>query len=815
MWIRRHLGAAVCAAVLALVITSAPALAQAQGRIEGRITRPNGQGIGGVAVVVEGVGLATLTDNLGTYSFDHVPVGTHTLTFTQGEKTESEEVVVEANATTEVSTVVDWQVSFVDTITVFSASRQTERITEAPASVTLIPEEQIERQAASGQVPKLLEFTPGAEVTQSGLYDFNFNTRGFNSSLNRRILTLIDGRDPSVPFLGSQEWAAVSFPVDDLASVELVRGPGSALYGADAFNGVLNMVTKPPRYSQGGRVQITGGELSTNRADLRWATEVGGGWYFKLTGGYLDGDDFTESRNPASGGPEYRPCTGPGQTDCLEPEVVPLFADDVQLSFGGARFDKYFSGGQVFTIEGGTASIEGPVAVTGIGRVQLLDVERPWARANFNTTHWNVLGYYNARDASDQRSLRSGGLLVLDTENYQLEVQGNTNFADGRGRIIGGAYAKEEELDTAAPNGQQTLMFSPKDESFEGFFAQLDWSFTDKLKAVVAGRWDDSSLHDSEVSPRASLVYSVTPNHTLRGSFSEAFQVPNYSEFFLQAAVAPPVNLSPFEAICAQFGVSCGFDRPVPILALGNPTLEVEEVEAIEIGYSGVVKNRAFITFDVYQNDYDNFVTDLIIRLNSTLGDINPEFNFYTPPADLPAPAAAALLGALQANLPPTLFPFLTNAPNGDPVFGLLSYVNFGAAEAEGAEFGLNYYISDEWVFDANASWFDFTVDQQLAEDPVLANTGEWKYGLGISYLGDRFDASLKWRYSDGFDWNAGVFRGPVPAYDLASVTANYHFNDSWLVGIDVSNVFDNEDYQSFGGDLVGRRALVRLSYGW
>ena len=68
--------------------------------------------------------------------------------------------------------------------------------------------------------------------------------RGFNSSLNRRILTLIDGRDPSVPFLGSQEWAAVSFPMDELATVELVRGPGSALYGANAFSGVLNMTTR-------------------------------------------------------------------------------------------------------------------------------------------------------------------------------------------------------------------------------------------------------------------------------------------------------------------------------------------------------------------------------------------------------------------------------------------------------------------------------------------------------------------------------------------------------------------------------------------
>ena len=78
----------------------------------------------------------------------------------------------------------------------------------------LVLEEQIEAAAPSGQAPRIIESAPGVDFTQSGLYDFNFNARGFNSSLNRRILTLVDGRDPSVPFLGAQEWAALSFPMD-------------------------------------------------------------------------------------------------------------------------------------------------------------------------------------------------------------------------------------------------------------------------------------------------------------------------------------------------------------------------------------------------------------------------------------------------------------------------------------------------------------------------------------------------------------------------------------------------------------------------
>lgn len=178
-------------------------------------------------------------------------------------------VSVAAGATTKLEQQVEWVAGIAESITVTSASREVERIVEAPAAVTSVSEEEIEQRASTGQLPKLIEFTPGAEVSQSGLYDFNFNTRGFNSSLNRRVATLIDGRDPAVPFLGSQEWAAVSFPLDDIASLELLRGPSAALYGANASSGVLNVTTKPPRYSQGGFVRLTGGELDTINSDFR------------------------------------------------------------------------------------------------------------------------------------------------------------------------------------------------------------------------------------------------------------------------------------------------------------------------------------------------------------------------------------------------------------------------------------------------------------------------------------------------------------------------------------------------------------------
>ena len=209
--------------------------------------------------------LATaLTSSTGKFSFANVPPGTYSITFILGENLLTKSgIVVSADVTTTIAETVSWEVGFSETLVVVAPSRRLERIVEAPASVTRVSEAEIENRAAHGQLPKLLEFTPGAEVTQSGLYDFNFNTRGFNSSLNRRVATIIDGRNPSIPFLGAEEWSAVSFPLDDLASLEFVRGPSAALYGANASSGIINMTTKAPRISPGGMVRASFGQLRT------------------------------------------------------------------------------------------------------------------------------------------------------------------------------------------------------------------------------------------------------------------------------------------------------------------------------------------------------------------------------------------------------------------------------------------------------------------------------------------------------------------------------------------------------------------------
>jgi outer membrane receptor protein involved in Fe transport len=801
------------------LLLGVPALwAQPTGGIEGRVIGRENVGLGGVSVTIEGLDRATTSGNNGTFAFTGVPAGTYTLTFAAGDKTATREgVEVTAGSTAQVELNVDWELRFTEAITVVSASRRAERITEAPAAVTVVTEQQIEREAAHGQLPKLLEFTPGAEVTQSGIYDFNFNTRGFNSSLNRRVATLIDGRNPSVPFLGSQEWAAVSFPLDDIASLELVRGPSAALYGANASSGVLNIVTKQPRYSQGGDIRLTGGERSTKNADLRWAGGLGGGWYAKVVGGVHDTGDFAVSR---VGRAEYTvPCTARGQTDCLPQEVVPLArVNDDAVHFGSLRLDKYLSGGSFFTLEGGKATIKGPVFQTGIGRVQLIDVDRPWARANFTAQHFNLLGYYNARKAPEQLALGSGTNLALDSHNYQLEAQTNWSFADGKVRLVAGALYKTEKIDSADPaTGRQTLLFAPVDADFRAVYSQLDWSATDKLKLVLAGRWDDSDLHASQFSPKASIVYSVTPDQTFRLTYNEAFQVGNYSELFLQANAAAPLNLQPFEALCAAGGTSCGFaPGPTRVLALGNKDLEVEKVKTFEAGYSGIFGNKAFLTLDYYHSDNENFITDLLSQVGTPLGRINPNFGPYQPPADLPEPYRSLLLAQLQAVLR-TSYPLLSNNLDGTPILAAVSYTNFGKVNTQGVDLGLNYYFADDLQLAFSYSWFDFSIQQQnsLLKDLLLPNSPSNKAAAGLSYVKQRYDVGVSARWVDSFRWVVGPFQGVVESYTVADLNANVHLGDHWTVGANVANATDNRHWEAFGGDVLGRRALAHVEYAW
>jgi outer membrane receptor protein involved in Fe transport len=277
---------------------------------------------------------------------------------------------------------------------VVTASRNSEPLLAAPAAVSVARAAQVRTGWMTGQLPNALADLPGVDLTRSGVNDFNLNARGFNSSQNRRLLVLQDGRDLSTPFLGAQEWSANQSP-DDGAGIELVRGPGSALYGANAFSGVLSITTPAAREALGTRVSLNGGGLLTARADIRHAGLLWGGrGGYKVAAGFSRSDTWSRSRTSRDGldlQREYAGTTGsPVPVSAVEvralagqsTEAVSGTAqgrrDPLVVVHGSGRLDHYADDGSVASLEGGATQAENEVFVTGIGRVQVAKAVRPW-----------------------------------------------------------------------------------------------------------------------------------------------------------------------------------------------------------------------------------------------------------------------------------------------------------------------------------------------------------------------------------------------------------------------------------------------------
>ncbi|MFP5286733.1 MAG: TonB-dependent receptor domain-containing protein, partial [Thermoanaerobaculia bacterium] len=233
---------------------------------------------------------------------------------------------------------------------------------------------------------------------------------------------------------------------------------------------------------------------------------------------------------------------------------------------------------------------------------------------------------------------------------------------------------------------------------------------------------------------------------------------------------------------------------------------DVEEITSYELGYSAILASKVYLTIDYYQSEVENFVTDL-------LPGVNPQYMGYQPPSFLPAPVRTQILNTLRGGLGAANFSGLADI-NGQPTL-VVSYANAGAVDTQGVDVAFNYYVANGWVADFNYSWFDFEVKERQLGDQLLPNAPEHKASAGLAYTGGPFGASVKYRWVDDFPWAAGVFVGFVPSYDVVDVGFSYQVSDSLEVGLDVSNLLDEEQYQTFGGDLVTRRALAHVAYSW
>jgi len=821
--------------------------AQGTATIRGQVTRAgDAEPLPGVQITVRGTGLVAATNTQGRYVMQRVPEGPQTIVFRWlGYVPVERQVTVSGDMTLDIA--LEPQVVSLADITVSAASREPERIVEAPAAITYVDPRVLQTTAPTGQAPLALQEAPGVDLVQSGVNDFNINARGFNSSLNRRVLTLLDGRDLAIAFLGSQEWNTLPVAMDELRSMELVRGPGSALYGANAFAGVINMTTLSPRESPGGKISVSGGELESYKADGRWAGLFGEGRFgLRVNGGYSSNDTWTRSRTLVDrtalqqeyaeavegsditvglmSSPEVRALIGQtcgGATAvCAGLDRTPQGdRDAITAAYGSARLDYYLNNGGALTFEGGASQVQNEVLVTGIGRVQVAKGFKPYGRVAYNSNHLNVFGYWNRRESKEpQYSLASGAELFEKSDIFHVEAQGNTDFMDGSGKAIFGTSFRQYNVNTSG-----SLMRPADDDRSDkvySAYAQLEYRVTDQVRLVGAARYDEGDLFDGQFSPKGGIVFSPNENHSFRFTVNRAFQTPNYSEFFLRVAAGAPQNFSALEAGlrasplgAALAGVPQGQlftnSATVPVFARGNADLDVEKTLGYELGWKGALTSRVYVTVDAYLNNIKDFVADL-------LPGVNPAFGFWSAPDAVPEQFRAQLEGAVKQNLAgisPLAAAGLTRTEDGNTAI-VVSYTNEGDVDQKGVDIGLGIQLNNEFRLDGTYSYFDFTVNSKNAGDQLVPNTPKSKGTVTLAYQGisNGFDGSLSLRAVAGYDWAAGVFVGKVPSSEFVNASLGYRLTPNFRLFAVGTNILDQQRYQLFGGSVLGRRVIGGLT---
>ena len=750
----------------------------------------SGVGINNAIVTLEPLRLVEFTDQSGAYAFPAVAAGAYDVVINIGELEAREQgVLVRPGETITVTKLMPRDFRVVMTTTVDAASRAREQRLEVPAAVSVVPEKTIALEGGAGQLPSLLGGMAGAEYTQSGVYDIQFNARGFNGTLSRRVQVLLDGRNLAAPENKNQEWISVGFLTSEIESIEFIRGPAAALYGANSINGVVALTTKSPRGSPGGRVRATTGELGTFIGDVRWAGPFSNDWYGRFVVNHTRSGSFTQSRTEQV---EY---------GNLPLEVAPALID-TQGTSADARFDKYLAGGQQLIVEGGFALTEGGTYLTQGGRISVVESNRSWSRVNLHTNRWSAHAYLNTRHA-DQKALFAPVQYPTASVQFKSEVQGGQSIARDKGRVVFGGSYGIDHVDSADAAGVQTLYQRAVTAKEGALFAQLDYYMSSRVKVVGGLRWDDSTLHSTQLSPKLALVYLPAAGHSLHVTFRRGFQVGNYTELFLSSPLAPPVDLSAIEAVFAPIlgDTSLGF-AVVPVNAFGNSNLDVEKVKSIEVGYTASLGSRTRISIDAYRNTMRDFISDL------TPG-INPAYPAYQAPPSLPAASRAVIEQTVNA-----LIPGLTNRPDGGPQI-VYSYGNVGLVTSRGVEVEGAFRPRPEWSLEASYTRFDFTLVEAPPGLEPNPNTPKHRMAFGVTYAPGRFAASFRHRWVDRFLWASGLFVGPVPSYHVSDVNAIFSVTRRWQVGANISNVFDRRHYEMFGGDILRRRALAHLTVTW
>jgi iron complex outermembrane receptor protein len=455
---------------------------------------------------------------------------------------------------------------------VITPSKHSQPISHSPSTITVITADEIRRSGATS-IPDILRSVPGMEVMQTSAAEFNVSIRGNNQLQANKLLVLIDGRSVQEEVQNFVFWTAFPIELEEIDRIEVIRGPGSAIWGANAFDGVVNIITKSPKDLKGTFISTTGGQIGTSLIRLIHAGEHER-FDYKLSLGHHRANEWRDR-------------------DALALEV-----------FRGNVFIRYhLSPERRLSLSGGisdAARYDGPLFDT----TGLLDTDI--AYSHLQLTYEAPRSFFRFYWNSFRTKLKQTAL-VLGTEPefisnnrlYNLEWQHQVPISRTH-QLIGGVNYRLNVVEGNIIEQRHQL-------DLIGIYLQDEWTFLESFTLVVGTRYDYSETsgrdsHFHTFSPRASLLYRPAQHQTFRLSAGLAYRPPTPLESFQRLDIILP---------------------SLPINQIvGNRGLDHEQIGSYEAGYTTLL-------FGHIKGEITLFYNQLSDLINSQLAEGDPTILTY------------------------------------------------------------------------------------------------------------------------------------------------------------------------------------------
>lgn len=444
---------------------------------------------------------------------------------------------------------------------VTSVARKPQKLFEAPAAVFVITQEDIRRSGATS-IPEALRLAPGVHVSRIDGNKWAITIRGFNGRFANKLLVLMDGRSVYTPLFAGVYWDVQDTLIEDIDRIEVIRGPGATQWGANAVNGVINIITKHSMDTQGGLVTAGGGNEERGFGGVRYGGKIRDNAYFRVYAKYLNRDDQADE----SGGDA---------------------ADDWEVVRGGLRMDWELSTDNAVTVQGDYYNGDAGRRIGDPIRPDRTDISGGnvlgrWKRIFSRTADMTFQFYYDRTDRNNASIGEIRDTLDIDFQNRVSPFS--------RHDFLWGIGYRHTADDTDAPG---SLSFDPESRSDDRFSAFVQDEITliqKKLYLTPGSKFEHNDYSGFECQPSIKLSWTPTQKHMLWAAVSRAVRTPSRTEQDQKIEITIP---------------SVG---PRTVLK-GNPDNDSEKLVAYELGYRIRPAERLSIDIATFYNVYDSLVT--------------------------------------------------------------------------------------------------------------------------------------------------------------------------------------------------------------